>query len=265
VGVGLLALALLGGLTFWIRRERPESGAPAAAPREAHRFLVSTARGYNAFPTFSPDGSTLAFASDRSGRLEIYTRSLAPGARELPVTNDGQDNVQPAWSPDGRYLAYHSIRRGGVWLLPALGGTPRQISEFGSAPAWSPDGRRIAFSSLGLAALDAVAQYSGSLWILDLSAGEATAPRRLTTPGQPPTGHGPPLFSPDGREVFFVAEGVWAVEADGSGGLRQVAKGSATDVAISPDGATLYWTGWERMNWPLSALIPQGSGNGPRC
>jgi dipeptidyl aminopeptidase/acylaminoacyl peptidase len=63
-----------------------------------------------------------------------------------------------------------------------------------------------------------------------------------------------------------VAEGVWAVEADGSGGLRQVAKGSATDVAISPDGATLYWTGWERMNWHLwqAPLRPDSAGFGER-
>jgi len=253
-------LGLVGALVLMVtmRATRSSNDARASPVREVHRTLISTSRGFNGFPAFSPDGSTLAFSSDRSGRLEIYIRPLARGAREMPVTSDGQDNVQPAWSPDGRHIAYHSVRRGGVWLLPALGGAPRQISEFGSAPAWSPDGRRIAFSSLGLAALDGVAQYSASLWMLDVL-GEAPAePRPLTEPGQPPTGHGPPVFSPDGGEVLFVAEGVWAAKTDGSRQVRQVAKGSATDVTISPDARTLYWTGWERNNWHIwSAPLPR--------
>jgi Tol biopolymer transport system component/DNA-binding winged helix-turn-helix (wHTH) protein len=240
--LALLAAALLG-------RRAPTSPEPRPA-REARRMLVSTSRGYNAFPTFSPDGGTLAFVSDRSGRLEIYTRALAAGARELPITSDGQDNVQPAWSPDGRHLAYHSMRRGGIWLVPALGGAPRQISEFGSAPAWSPDGRRIAFASLGLAALEAVSQFSSCLYVVDVAGDDVQgAPRRLTDPGRPQTGHGPPVFTPDGRDVLFVAEGVWAVRSDGSAPPRQLVEGWPADVAIAPDGRTLYWSSWDRGTW----------------
>jgi len=239
-----LGLAVALGLIYAARADRSRP----LPVRELHRTLVSTSRGFNGYPSFSPGGGTLAFASDRSGRLELYVRPLAPGARETPVTSDGQDNVQPAWSPDGRYIAYHSIRRGGLWLVPALGGTPRQIATFGSAPAWSPDGRRIAFSSLGLASLDGLTQYSATLFILDVAAAGAD-PRPLTAPGQPPSGHGPPTFSPDGREVFFAADGVWAVPASGASEPRQVVRGSAVEVAISPDGRTLLWTGWERGNW----------------
>jgi Tol biopolymer transport system component len=225
--------------------------------RELHRTLVSTSRGFNGYPAFSPDGGTLVFSSDRSGRLELYVRPLVPGARETPVTSDGQDNVQPAWSPDGRYIAYHSMRRGGLWLVPALGGTPRQVTTFGSAPAWSPDGRRIAFSSLGLASLDGMTQPTATLFVLDVAAPEAE-PQPLTTAGAPPAGHGPPAFSPDGKLVYFAADGVWAVESTGASVPRQVVRGSALEVAPSPDGRFLLWTGWERGNWhvwsaPLAA------------
>jgi Tol biopolymer transport system component/DNA-binding winged helix-turn-helix (wHTH) protein len=240
VAVGLASRAL-----------SPPNARPQEPPRELHRTLVSTTRGFNGFPAFSPDGSSLAFVSDRSGRLEIYVRPLAPGAREMPVTSDGLDNVQPAWSPDGRYLAYHSVRRGGLWLIPALGGAPRQITSFGAAPAWSPDGQRIAFSSLGLASLDGIAQYSAALWILDVGRGPASEPRTLTEPGHPPAGHGPPVFSADGSEVLFAAEGIWAVPTTGSRVLRAVATGAAVDLALSADGRTLYWTGWERGNWHI--------------
>lgn len=267
-GVAVAGLLVAGAVTVLLGlRTLRAPGAAAAPARELHRTLVSTSRGFNGFPAFSPDGSTLAFASDRSGRLEIYIRPLVPGAREMPATSDGQDNVQPAWSPDGKYIAYHSVRRGGLWLIPALGGSPRQLSAFGSAPAWSPDGGRLAFSSLGLASLDGVAQYSASIWVLDSPTAPGPEPRRLTQPGQPPTGHGPPVFSPDGHEVLFAADGVWAVRSDGSREPRQVAPGSALDVALSPDGRTLFWTGWERGNWHIwsAPLAAAGEPAGERA
>ena len=258
-------LAVLGVAGLAARGLSP-ARAPQEPARELHRTLVSTTRGFNGFPAFSPDGSSIAFVSDRSGRLEIYVRPLAPGARETPVTSDGQDNVQPAWSPDGRYLAYHSMRRGGLWLIPALGGAARQITAFGSAPAWSPDGRQIAFSSLGLASLDGFVQYSAAVWILDVSGGADSEPRPLTEPGRPPTGHGPPLFSPDGTEVFFAAAGIWAVSLTPSRDLRQVASGSAVDLALSADGRSLFWTGWERGNWHVwtATLAGARGAAGPR-
>jgi len=254
-------LAVVLGLGLGWRALRPaEAPAPARA-RQLHRTLVSTTRGFNGFPAFSPDGSVLAFVSDRSGRLEIYARPLAPGGREMPITGDGQDNVQPAWSPDGRYVAYHSIRRGGLWLVPALGGTPRQIAAFGSAPAWSPDGRRIAFSSLGLASLDGIAQYGAAIWLLDVAGGRVSEPRPLTEPGEPPAGHGAPVFAPDGALVYFVGDGIWAVPSSGERVLTRVVPGSAAEVALSPDGRTLFWTGWERGNWHLwSAPLPSPAG-----
>jgi Tol biopolymer transport system component/DNA-binding winged helix-turn-helix (wHTH) protein len=249
-----LALAVaLGGLYAY--RAGRSRAAVFPSVREHHRTLVSTSRGFNGYPAFSPDGGTLAFSSDRSGRLELYVRPLAPGARETPVTSDGNDNVQPAWSPDGRYIAYHSMRRGGLWLVPALGGTPRQLTAFGSAPAWSPDGRRVAFSSLGLASLDGMTQPTATLFVLDVATA-AAEPRPLTTAGEPPFGHGPPAFSPDGSQVYFAADGVWAVDSKGASAPRQVVRGSALEVVPSPDGRFLLWTGWERGNWHVwSALL----------
>ena len=59
----------------------------------------------------------------------------------------GKRTYEPAWSPDGKLIAYHSRKRGGIWLIPALGGTARLLTDFGSRPAWSPDGSKIAFQS----------------------------------------------------------------------------------------------------------------------
>src|ERR1044071_3927170 len=111
---------------------------------------VTTSTGLDIFPALSPDGGYVAYSSDRGGEFEIYVRQLAPGGREIQVTSDGGRNFQPAWSPDGQFIAYYSQRRGGLWVLPAMGGVARRLTEFGSKPAWSPDGRQIAFQSAGL-------------------------------------------------------------------------------------------------------------------
>ena len=233
LAVALVALAVSALAGWWIGHERGRR--PRPQPR---RVLVSSWIGFNGFPTFSPDGGSLAFVSDRTGKLEIYVRPLAPGAREVQVTSDGQGNVQPAWSPDGRLLAYHSMTRGGLWVVPALGGPARRLTEFGSRPAWSPDGRQIAFQSLSLADLPGIAQTPATLWVVPASGG---APRPVTRGGEPRGGHGPHAWSADGRRLAFVASGVWTVALDGSD-LRRVSEArAASDVLFSP-GGTLYWS-----------------------
>jgi Tol biopolymer transport system component/DNA-binding winged helix-turn-helix (wHTH) protein len=229
-----LALAVASAAAgWWIGHER--AGAPRPQPR---RVLVSSWIGFNGFPSFSPDGGALAFVSDRSGQLEVYVRPLAPGAREVQVTSDGQGNVQPAWSPDGRLLAFHSMARGGLWVVPAFGGAPRRLTDFGSRPVWSPDGQHVAFQSLSLADLPAISQFPATLWVVPATGG---APRQVTRIGQPRGGHGPHTWSADGRRLAFVADGVWTVELDG-GGLRRISEPrGASDVTFSP-GGTLYWS-----------------------
>ena len=108
---------------------------------------VTSSPGLDIFPSLSPDGSSIAYSSDQNGSFEIYVKSLTPGGREIQLTSDGGENLEPAWSPDGKLIAYYSHKRGGIWLIPALGGAARQLTDFGSRPAWSPDGSKIAFQS----------------------------------------------------------------------------------------------------------------------
>ena len=70
------------------------------------RFL--TTKSVDVDATFSPDGRWLAYASNESGRLEIYVRAIAadgaPGTRRWVISNNG--GTSPRWSPDGRDLLY---------------------------------------------------------------------------------------------------------------------------------------------------------------
>jgi WD40-like Beta Propeller Repeat len=67
------------------------------------------------FPAWSPDGSLLAFASDRSGDYEIYAMRLESSGTPTNLTQSpSSDDYAPAWSPDGSELVFTSCCRDGV-------------------------------------------------------------------------------------------------------------------------------------------------------
>jgi Tol biopolymer transport system component len=106
--------------------------------------------GLDVTPAWSPDGSQIAFASNRDGSdFKLWVMN-ADGSNPRPLTPPGAyADVFPTWSPDGRLIAFQ--RRSGnvyrVGLLPAAGGAAAFFEFDGDAysPAWSPDGQRIAF------------------------------------------------------------------------------------------------------------------------
>ncbi len=69
------------------------------------------------YPAPSPDGRWLAFASDQSGRDEVYVQSLRGGGDQLQVSQEG--GTEPVWGPDGRELFYRSTTSGQVELIAA--------------------------------------------------------------------------------------------------------------------------------------------------
>jgi len=241
IAVGAIALAVLA---FWLLRPK----APAPAPPVLAPVQLTTWPSLEIDPGFSPDGGSIVFCANRTGRFEIYVRQLAPGSRELQLTSDGEQNFQPAWSPDGRWIAFASHGRGGIWLIPALGGTPRRVTGLGSHPAWSPDGRLVAFQTDVTAVLSANAVHAmppSTLAVVSVDGGE---PKALTRAGEPVGGHGAPAWSPDGRRLVFTASdrrrsSLYSIAADGTE-LRPVVTGQdvVLDPAWCPKSGCLYYS-----------------------
>jgi Tol biopolymer transport system component len=125
-----------------------ELGGPAVTIRP---FLVSST--YDASAQFSPDGSRIAFASDRDGIMAIWL-TQTNGSGLIKVSRGPENfNGSPRWSPDGRWVAFDARNTAGEWSIQTVetGGGPARhvVSEpfNASVPSWSRDGKWIYFTS----------------------------------------------------------------------------------------------------------------------
>jgi Tol biopolymer transport system component len=76
---------------------------------------LTTTTSENADPVWSPDGSKIAFSSDRDGNYEIYVMN-SDGTQQTRITTDPAYDGQPTWSPDGSKIAFISTRNGYYWV-----------------------------------------------------------------------------------------------------------------------------------------------------
>ena len=103
-------------------------------------------------PAWSPDGSHIAFVSDRTGHPEIYIMN-ADGSNVVRKTFSESYSQNPTWSPDGTRIAYSAPGNGSsdIWVVSgATSGSPSLLYEAAGKvvqPSWSPDGTKLALVS----------------------------------------------------------------------------------------------------------------------
>ncbi len=176
----------------------------AGIPRGAEAIRLTTDPAEDRFPTWSPDGQQLAFASDRAREWDIWVldvRDALQGSGQDAVTllaDAGSADQAPAWSPDGRKIAFVSLFSGGP------GGTEERIYGV------RPDGRDLSL-----------------LWP-DVGSEAAMYGVRLS-------------WSPGGYSLIYGGEIIYDIAVDGLAGShpQRIAAGYTPD--LSPDGTHLAY------------------------
>jgi serine/threonine protein kinase/Tol biopolymer transport system component len=151
-GAAIALAAVLGAAGWWAAQRLMGSGAPAAASRIALHPLtrLTIDAGLQTDVTWSPDGQSIAYASDREGNFDIWVQRL-DGSAPVQLTKSPAQDRQPDWSPDGSTIVFSSNRDGGgIFAIPAGGGAEHRLSAFGVRPKWAPDGSQILFASTDL-------------------------------------------------------------------------------------------------------------------
>ena len=261
------AALLLAMPVVWWTGHHAASTAQTAPANDVSITPFTTNLGYNGEATISPDGQTIAYVSDRKGRLDIFLRQIGTSS-DIALTNDQGDNIQPAYSPDGRQIAFVSSRAGAsaiyypgfdnpmmggdIWTMPALGGTARRVVKDGNFPSWSPDGSKIVF-----------VRYRGMLCEVSASGGEA---REIKLPDNSrPIYY--PTYSSDSRWIFIETNGIQAVRAS-DGVMQQIASGRHP-VWDDASQAVIYSDDREGNNyslWSIPFSLQEGKPTGnPRA
>jgi Tol biopolymer transport system component len=208
----------------------------------------------DSFPAWSPDGTRIAYSSDRTGDIEIYVLTL--GSKEdLRLTTAPGRDAHPSWSPDGRQIAFQSPREGehtNLHLMNADGSNQRRITAhrgFAGVPVWSPDGRRLAYQWRP--------ETAGARWQLMLmNVDPPGAPEALTDGA---ANDQVPNWAPDGKRLVFYSDRtgtdqLYTMTVEGR--VTRLTNSSAADrpAVFSPDGKSIAFLS-TRDGEPAAAYV----------
>lgn len=273
----IVLIGLSGGVLRWVL-SHPN------APGTALTSVPITARpGYESDPSFSPDGSSVAFVrfDEDVSKSHIYVKLIDTGGSPLQLTSGPTADSSPVWSPDGRFIAFRrdfSEEKAAVILIPALGGPEQKVIDTLPAHvpspflAWSPDA-----NSLVISHKDSPKEPA-ALFVVAIDTREK---RRLTFPPPEVTGDTNPAFSPDGRtlafmrmtdlrpELYLLAISD-ALQPEGeamhlSPGRLPALLGHLPSLGLSwtEDGREILFSSWGQGLWRIGASKSAGQASGP--
>ena len=207
-------------------------------------------------PAIAPDGSGVAYISDRLGTFDLWYQPLEMGkpAPHPPcrLTEFETGLATPSFSPDGRWVAFFRVVNGerDIWAVSILGGAPLRLTEHSGRnvhPTFSRDGSLLAF----------VTSRPGTehVWIWPMAGIRPTGePWQLTDgEGEDET----PVFSPDGKTIAFVRrDDIWVVPVERGAHARQVTDKAEVHLVVwDADGRQLLATGlWGRTELELRTV-----------
>jgi len=186
----------------------------------------------NRTPVFSPDGTKIAFQSERDGNREIYVMN-ADGTNQTRLTDEETEDSHPKWSSDGKYIIFDSVRANpglgfeNIYIMQSDGSSVTRLTkreEVDSYSSLSPDGTRILFRRIIPTGGDIESGRNSEVFIMDRDGSNL---KNLTNHA---AFDGYPSWSPDGKWVLFASNrggetfdefNIFAFRTDGTG-LRQI-------------------------------------------
>jgi Tol biopolymer transport system component/DNA-binding winged helix-turn-helix (wHTH) protein len=226
--------------------------------------------GQEISPTFSPDGTQVAFGWDGENNgagFDVYVKAVGAD-KPLRLTHHPAAGLGTAWSPDGRHIAISRVagEYSGIFLVAPTGGPERKLAsvnilqDSGAYVSWSPDSKRIAF-------VEFVTESGRSAWLqmFTLAIDSPNEPKALRTDCPGATA---PAFSPRGDGLAFVCIedfghlGIRLLNlADGKARTLLSAPGFINGLAWSGDGQRILYshqdTGGNSEFWQISVAHPQ--------
>jgi Tol biopolymer transport system component len=202
-------------------------------------------------PTWSPDGSRIAFWADADPTTEFTAEENeiyvvdADGSGLQRLTSNTEVDVKPDWSPDGSQLAF--VRTGRVWIMNADGTQAHAVAKKALSVAWSPDGRWIA-----------VTRGDGTIWLVRPNGRDRHKIHESNHYGDK-FGWGEPVeWTPDGRIAYIAYEAGLATMTRQATQRRRVTKlADGYQPAWSPDGRWVAVKSWTPNG--LDLLAANGS------
>jgi Tol biopolymer transport system component len=230
-----------------------------------------TGGGQERDPTWSPDGSQIAFFDNRYGGTNLI-RMNADGTAQVPLTDSISPvgSSQPAWSPDGTRIAFVTnrteVRGAEIWVIKADGTNPTRVTtnvqrgtdsqgpyfSLDLQPAWSPDSSKITFWS------NRDDSANAEIYMINADGSNLV---RLTNNSIEDK---EPIFSADGQHVVFFSrgngrDGIYEIDLNGSNDHKLTTGFNPT---ISEDGQKLIVTDFDpAANFAFALFIMNADGS----